>query len=103
MHLRGWSGVPARVQILDRVGLERFGWGWLDFRRAGEVLEEDGDAKRWRVRLEFESPAGERGAYEGVVVVARELHKAGCGPHWGEYDFQVPEFRLESLVEVHEK
>ncbi|MQA01039.1 MAG: hypothetical protein GEU80_17275 [Dehalococcoidia bacterium] len=99
MRVRGWSGVPPKAQLLDRVGLERFGWEWLDFARAGEVLEVDEEARRWRVRLDFESPAGERGSYEGIVVVARELHEAGCGPHFGEYDFEVPEYRLESLVE----
>lgn len=99
MHVRGWSGVSSKVQLLDRVGLERFGWDWLDFRRQGEVLEEDDEAQRWRVRLEFESPSGEAGVLEGVVVVAREFQETGCGPHFGEYDFQVPEYGLESLVE----
>jgi len=100
MRLRGWSGVPNRVQILDRVGLQRFGWDWLDFVRSGQVLEADEEAKRWRVRLDFESPSGECGTYEGVVVVGREIHESGCGPHFGEYDFEIAEYRLESLIEI---
>lgn len=98
MRIRGWSGVASKVQLLDRVGFEEFGWEWLDYARAGEMLEEDDEAKRWRVRLEFESPSGVTGSYEGVVVVAREIQEVGCGQHLGEYDFQVPEYALESVV-----
>lgn len=98
-HLRGWSGAPGHSQILDREGFKRYGWRWLSFRRRGQVIEADADARRWRARLDFESPEGERGAYEGTVIVARELHAVGCGPHAGEHDFQVPEYALESLSE----
>lgn len=99
MHVRGWSGVPARAQALDREGLDRFGWDWLDYRREGTVLEADPEARRWRVRLDFESPAGVRGRYEGVVTVARDLHEPGCGPHFGEHDFEVAEYQLEAFEE----
>jgi hypothetical protein len=99
MNVRGWSGVASQAQVLDRVGLERFGWPWLEFRRTGTVIEADDDQQRWRVCLDFESHSGERGTYEGVVVVERELHETGCGPHLGEYDYLVPEYALATLVE----
>lgn len=98
-HLRGWSGVPNGVQTLDRVGLERYGWEWLDFRRRGEVLDADEEARWWRVRLEFSSPAGQHGAFEGVVTVGRDLRDLGCGPDFGHYDYEVAEYQLTSLIE----
>lgn len=100
LKVRGWSGVPNRVSLLDRVGLEEFGWAWLDYRRSGDILEEDAEARRWRVRLDFESPSGERGAYEGVVVVGRDLVESGCGPHFGEANHEVAEYQLESLTRL---
>lgn len=96
-HLRGWSGAPTHAQAVDREGLKRFGWRWLSFRRKAEVVDAAPDANRWRVRLDFESPEGERGAFEGVVVVARELQAGGCGPHSGEHEHTVPEYTLQSL------
>jgi hypothetical protein len=95
--VRGWSGVPTQVQMLDRVGLKRYGWQWMDFNREGQVLEEDTEARRSHVRLTFEAPDGARGAYEGTVVVGRELPNFGCGLHWGEYDSKTPEYALENL------
>lgn len=97
--LRGWSGVPLQVQLLDREGLTRHGWDWLAFERHGEIVDADLEAKRWRVRLEFRAPDGSRGVYDGTVVVARKLHDAGCGQHWGEHDYQSPEYALEAFTE----
>ncbi len=101
-HVRGWSGVPSHVQLLDRVGLDQYGWDWLRFARAGEVLEGDTEAGRWRVRLQFTSPAGDTGTYEGTVVVGREIEARGCGPNWENEDHQhrAPEYRLESFTKA---
>lgn len=101
LNVRGWSGVHAHVQLLDRAGLDRYGWGWLDFRRHGDVLEENEDGRRSRVRLTFEGPRGERGVYEGVVGTGREVEEPGCGPHFGEHPYLAPEFVLESFSETH--
>lgn len=97
--LRGWSGVPSQVQLLDREGLIRKGWRWLNYQRAGEIVEADEAACRWHVWLSFAGD-GERGVYEGVVAVGRELRDAGCGPHWGEREHLSPEYRLESVREA---
>lgn len=98
LNVRGWSGVAAHVQLLDRAGLDRFGWRWLDFRRAGEVLERDDDGRRSRVRLTFEGPAGEAGAYEGVVSIGREVEEPGCGPRLGEHPYLAPEWVLDAFI-----
>jgi hypothetical protein len=98
-NVRGWSGVPGKPQLLDRLGLERFGWDWLDYKRSAEVLEEDEEARRWRVRLEYESPSGATGAFDAVVTIGRERAEAGCGPRWGESSHLVPEYRLDLLSE----
>jgi hypothetical protein len=94
--VRGWSGVPPTVQVLDRLGLQRFGWPRLAFKRQGAVLDEDREAKRWRVRLSYQTPDGQTGSYEGTVVVGRELADVGCGRRWGERDETSPEYRLAS-------
>lgn len=99
-RMRGWTGVPAPVHLLDRMGFDRWGWDWLDYRRAGEVLNHDTEARRWRVRLDFESPAGDRGRFEGEVRIARDLPNLGCGPHWGELDATTPEYALESFSDL---
>jgi hypothetical protein len=100
LKLRGNSSLPTYVQVLDREGLKAHDWAWLDARRSGEVLEADDEGKHWRVRLDYELPSGERGYYEGVVGVQRELPLTGCGTHWGEYDSMMDEYRLESFRDV---
>lgn len=99
--LRGWSGVPAPVQLLDREGLVRHGWEWLDCPRAGEVLEADDEAGRWRVRLRYEVPGAplRAGVYEGLVTVNRELPDNGCGRRYGELDHRSRELLLASFAE----
>lgn len=97
--MRGWSGVPGPVQLLDREGLLREGWQWLGYRRDGAVLDHDESAHRWRVAMTFETPGGRIGRFEGVVTVGRELPNPGCGAHWGEYSGTTPEYQLESFFE----
>ena len=97
--IRGWSGVPQHVQILDRAGFLSHGWDWLAFERRGEILEQDEESGRWRVRLHFRSPAGRQGTYDATVEVAREFQSVGCGREWGEYDFTVNEYAMESFAE----
>jgi hypothetical protein len=96
--LRGWSALPAQVQVLDREGLLRTGWEWLMYRRAGAVLAADEAAERWHVRLEFEGPR-QHGVYEGTVTVGRKLLDPGCGPRWGQHEAVSREYRLERFTE----
>lgn len=97
LNVRGWSGAETYAQVLDREGLKQYGWDWLQFKRRGVLEKADDEAKRWRVRLDFESPAGDSGTYTGTVVVKRELENFGCGPHYGDYDHMMPEYSLESF------
>lgn len=97
-RMRGWSGGLHPVQILDREGLVRYGWDWLDVLRRGEVVHADEDARRWQARLEFISPSGEHGVFEGEVGVRRDLDAFGCGREWGKFDTRLPEYGLLSFV-----
>lgn len=96
-QLRGWSGAQGQSQLLDREGLKQFGWQWLEFLRRGEIVDVDLVARRWKVRLEFESPIGLTGCYEGEVGVAREIPEFGCGPKLREHEVGVPEYHLIEL------
>jgi hypothetical protein len=96
-NMRGWSGVEPVVQPLDREAFIEHGWPWLDYRREGHVLEADPEAGMWRVRLDFVSPSGACGAYEGTVVVRRQLEDVGCGSHFGSRSYLIPEYGIASL------
>jgi hypothetical protein len=98
LKVRGWSGVHVRAQIVDREGLSRFGWSWLDYRREAQIVSDGGAAGPWEVRLDYESPAGERGAFDALVGVGRTLPQLGCGPKWGEGHGELNEYRIESLT-----
>ncbi len=100
MKVRGWSGVPVKTQALEREGLLRFGWDWLRFRRSAEVVSSGGEQGPWCMRLEYESPEGIRGAFEGVVVVQRRLPLLGCGPKADEGHGEMNEYHVESLIEI---
>lgn len=96
-RVRGWSGIHVRAQIVDREGLNHFGWDWLDYRRSAEILADGGDEGPWEVRLDYESPAGERGSFHAVIGVVRKLPLLGCGPKWGEGHGEMNEYQIESL------
>jgi hypothetical protein len=91
--MRGWSGVPGPVQLLDREGFRRFGWAWCDFPREGEVLVGDSDERRWEVRLSYLSPDG-RGELRGTVAVTGEHPAPGCAAKWGSHESATPELSL---------
>jgi hypothetical protein len=96
-QIRGWSGTSRVIQPLDRVGFLEHGWEWLGFARSGSVLDsQKGPTRHWRVRMEFESPAGLRGTYEGTTRVGRQLRSVGCGADWGAVDGVVDELELDS-------
>ncbi len=68
MNYRGWAGLDALSQVVEREILEREGWRWFDYLKSGGVL----GAGEWhgpaRVRIDYTSPDGsETGAYEAVV------------------------------------
>jgi hypothetical protein len=100
MKVRGWSGAPTRVQIVDREGLKRYGWEWLQYRRRGELVEDGGEHGPWTARVEYESPSGAAGVLKATFGVKRRLPLLGCGPTWGEGHGEMNEYQIESLTDT---
>ncbi|WP_245872949.1 sucrase ferredoxin [Deinococcus planocerae] len=72
-HLRGFAGLPAPAQVLDRELLARHGWDWLNAERTARVqTEEEGI----RVTLSY-TWNGERGHASALVREAEPLHLPG--------------------------
>lgn len=68
MNYRGWAGLDAISQVVEREVLAREGWPWLDYLKSGKVLDA-GESKAWaKVRIDYATPDGtEPGAYEALV------------------------------------
>jgi hypothetical protein len=96
-HVRGWSALPAALQVLEREGLALHGWDWLDYRRAGRILDGDDVRREWRVQLDFAGPGSLSGAYTATVSVARDLPLIGCGVMFDEGQGTLPEYRLDEF------
>nr|WP_246580638.1 sucrase ferredoxin [Deinococcus aestuarii] len=81
-HLRGFAGLPAPAQVLDRELLARHGWDWLSAERAARV--EPGGEGAVRVTLSFVWK-GARGSASALIREAEPLrlpgssHKADLG------------------------
>lgn len=95
--MRGTSGLPGPVQVLDRAGFEAFGWRWLDFERSGVTEQVSPEERRWQVRLTYRAPGGESGCFEGAVEVSRDLPALSCGSDSQESPYTVPEYRLTAV------
>lgn len=88
---RGCSGVgPGPVQAIEREAFREIGWGWLDWRRHGTVV----DPGRGTVRLDAVSPGGERVSWEGVVEVVRRVPVPECGSPIERAKKSEPEYRV---------
>jgi hypothetical protein len=99
-HLRGCSAFPSPLQVLDREGFVREGWQWFDYQRAGRILDMDAQKRTWHARLDFQSPDGDAGFYEGLVKVRRDLADTGCGNDMLRNPGKAsPEYGLEGFVE----
>lgn len=77
-HLRGWVGLDAWGQVVDRDLFAREGWAWLDTPRRGETRR--ADERGADVRLEFLRPDGTIGAFEARVDVTHTVSVPG-GSH----------------------
>lgn len=81
-HLRGFAGLPAPAQVLDRELLTRYGWDWLNAERTAQVEAGEGGV---RVTLSY-TWNGKWGQASALVREAEPLllpgssHKADCGP-----------------------
>lgn len=74
-HLRGWVGLDAWGQVVDRELFVRLGWEWLDLPKRGATLH--ADAAGADVRLDFVRPDGTPGACTARVEVACVLDVPG--------------------------
>ncbi|HEX8230104.1 MAG TPA: sucrase ferredoxin [Chloroflexia bacterium] len=68
MNYRGWAGLDALSQVVEREILGLEGWRWLDYLKSSRVLDM-GEHKAWaRVRIDYTSPDGtDIGAYDALV------------------------------------
>ncbi|MCG8349716.1 MAG: hypothetical protein MI924_18275 [Chloroflexales bacterium] len=111
-HYRGWSGLARGfLQVAEREILLREGWGWFDYRRAGQIIAQNtaSEASWADVRITFSSPdVQHQGAYTARVEVVghidtpydTELHEhaeiaSPRPPH--------PQYRVTKLQRVQEK
>ncbi|HEY6416656.1 MAG TPA: hypothetical protein VIX41_10475, partial [Acidimicrobiales bacterium] len=83
-------------QATEREALRSIGWAWLDHRRHGEVLESAGG--RSLVRIDAESPAGQRLRFEATVEVARILPVPDCGKPPEHAPKSAPELRVTGFA-----
>lgn len=66
-YYRGNFGLEPFVQIVEREVWLREGWAWLEYLKAGEILEVDEAETQALVRINFISPEGVTGAYQATV------------------------------------
>lgn len=96
---RGWAGLSNRCeQIAEREILVREGWGWTNYLRKARTLEVNGGEDRAEVRIEYETPDGETGAYEATVEAdgsVMTLGSSGTDPLQ-----EVEQYRVSRLEKV---
>ena len=89
-YLRGYSGLPALAQVVDRELFVRRGWSWLDADRQAEVRGE-------AVHLTYRLPGGGGGEVWATVRPAPSLHLPGSS-HAPELS-EVRQYRTEEWHE----
>jgi hypothetical protein len=94
---RGCTGLEGpEVQAAEREALRTVGWSWLDGRRAGTVIERDGD--RARVRLDAQAADGTRTAFEATVEVTRLVPVPDCGKPIDQARKTAPELAVRDFA-----
>ncbi|MEM1242717.1 MAG: sucrase ferredoxin [Cyanobacteria bacterium P01_H01_bin.26] len=97
---RGWAGVDRYTQMVEREIWMEKGWGWLQYQKSGQVVDQDPDNKMadWaKVRLEFVAPDGTTGAYEATVEASGSIMtviNSGADPT------PTKQYRISRLVQV---
>ena len=96
---RGWSGLTRFEQIVEREIWMQRGWEWLPYRKAGQVIAQDGENADWaEVHLEFAAPDDpETGTYEAKVEVCGSVMTAQDS---GEAPAPVKQYRVSRLGRV---
>jgi hypothetical protein len=78
-HCRGLASLGRPFeQLVEREILSREGWAWTGYAKRGETLSVDENEDRAEVRIEYESPAGERGVYEAPVEASGSVMTLGA-------------------------
>ncbi len=77
-HYRGWAGMePGFMQAAERELWQRYGWPWLDFRRAGSVRAQDEahEEPQWAdVQIEYTTLDGSvKGCYQARVEIRASI------------------------------
>ncbi|HEY9620581.1 MAG TPA: sucrase ferredoxin [Crinalium sp.] len=100
---RGWSGLGQYAQIVERELWMQWGWDWLHYRKAGQIVaqdttQEEGDADWAEVRLEFAAPDNSiAGVYEARIEVCGSVMTT---EHSGDAPISVKQYRVSRLVQV---
>ncbi|ADV65946.1 sucrase ferredoxin [Deinococcus maricopensis] len=92
-HLRGWAGLDAWGQVVDRELFAREGWAWLNRPRQARTLH--ADATGADVQVTARHPDGHTDTYTARVDVTHTLHVPG-GSHKPNLT-AAPQYRVQAL------
>jgi hypothetical protein len=98
---RGWAGLGGEFeQIAEGEAFAREGWEWVEYPKAGEVVEADEDGERAEVRIEYRTPDGASGAYEATVEAVgsvETLMSSGTGELKEARQYGISRFEKTNL------
>ena len=72
-YYRGNFGLEPFVQIVEREIWLREDWEWLEYLKAGEILEVDEAETQVLIRIDFISPEGVAGAYQATLEYSHSI------------------------------
>jgi hypothetical protein len=98
-HCRGLASLGRPFeQLVEREILACEGWTWTGYRKRGETLSVGENEDRAEVRIKYESPDGERGAYEATVEASGSVMTLGSS---GDDPLQeVKQYRVSRLEKL---
>jgi hypothetical protein len=65
---RGWSFLPAEIQVLERDLFMQQGWEWLRCQVSYRMLEQRQDQAYLKVEMTCETPSGSVNVYRAEIV-----------------------------------
>jgi hypothetical protein len=108
-NYRGWAGFDnAFVQVAERELFIRYGWDWIDYLKAAEVLgqgsyepeEGQGEKVHWlEVRIDFRSPDGcEHGSYQIRVEQPTYIETIHSSKNPNTYRY--PQYKVTAIEQL---